>query len=81
MIRSFAKWIGILLYIHFFVLLLPLTALGIGSSPHDPARRTRQNKRMNRSRPGWLVVACFTHGPVILDVELNRIAKLGGENT
>jgi hypothetical protein len=30
MIRTFAKWLGMLLYVPFIVLLLPFIALGVG---------------------------------------------------
>jgi hypothetical protein len=75
MIRTFAKWLGILLYFPFMVLLLPFIALGIGiiftnamiNGQFQRARWLRQLRRRGRATPVVEMLNNMTGGTLIVD--------------
>lgn len=75
MIRAFAKWVGILLYIPFIVLLLPVIALGIGiiytnatvSGLFQRARWLRGLRRVGRATPAAEMLDTATSGTLIMN--------------
>jgi len=75
MIRTFAKWFGMLLYIPFIGLLLPFIALGIGiiftnatiSGLFKRARGLRDLRRKGRATPAAEILDTATSGTLIVD--------------
>jgi|LakMenE01Jun11ns_1017448.scaffolds.fasta_scaffold9511445_2 hypothetical protein len=75
MIRTFAKWLGMLLYVPFIVLLLPFIALGVGiiftnatiSGLFQRARWLRDLRRNGRARPAAEMLDTATSGTLIVD--------------
>lgn len=75
MLRTFAKLLGMLLYIPFIVLLLPFIALGIGiiftnatiSGLFQRARWLRDLRREGRAKPAEEMLDIATSGTLIVD--------------
>jgi hypothetical protein len=75
MTRTFAKWLGMFLYLPFIVLLLPIIVLGIGiifinatiSGLFQRARWLRDLRRKGRATPMEEMLSAATSGTLIVD--------------